>query len=274
MKMTTVSGPDALRWHIWQNYRDSRFLFRGENRDWGSTYSSLDRLQSSKQLPQHQWNEFDRRLENIVVLLDLLVNERPLFSSPSAALNPLRPASLIDQHDRLSPACLIYATLQHYGVPSPFVDLTENLETALFFASYPAKSETDVAVMFVVDSEQESIATRLARMPDTDLHRSSRHARQAAHGLCLRLGTGVRDVDYACNEDFRKLDGVVETITFAWSAEDRRAFNQLHQKLLIPLGSDKLGQKVSQACLHGLDEHAFDAIRVDEIFRRVCSALV
>jgi hypothetical protein len=207
MKETVLSGPDALRWHVWQNYRNPRFLFRGENREWGHTYSSLDRLQASKQIPKDHWEVFDRRFLHIVTVLDIVVNARPIFSSPNDAADHTGPDSLLDEHDRLAPECLVYATAQHYGIPSPFVDLTDNLETALFFASYPSDLESDVALLFVVDSERKEIANRLARMPNSELHRGSRHARQAAHGLCLRLGSGIRDVNYTRNEDFRRLDG-------------------------------------------------------------------
>jgi FRG domain len=273
MKEMTLSGPDALRWHISQTYRGSQFLFRGEQQDWGSTHSSLDRLQASKQIPRHQWKEFDRRLLHIVTALDLVVNERPIFSSPSAATDYIGPESLLDEHDRLTPACLIYATLQHYGVPSPLVDLSENLETALFFASYPTDLQTDVAVIFVIDSECKEIAKRLARMPSSELNRSSRHARQAAHGLCLQLGSGVRDVNYAPNEDLRLLNGVVEKITFSWTSDDRESFNSRHREYLLSTADDRLAKHVFQACEHGLDKKAFDAIRVDGVFRRVRNAL-
>jgi hypothetical protein len=269
MRETVLPGPDALRWHVWQSYRDSRYLFRGEHKDWGSTYSSLDRLQASKVMPQRQWEVFDSRLLHIVMVLDIVINAKPVFSSANAVTDYNRPESLRGERDRLAPEHLVYATLQHYGIPSSFIDLSENLETALFFASDTTNLETDIAIMFVVDSKHDEIAKRLARMPDSELYLRSRHARQAAHGLCLRLGSGARDADYAKKEDFRLLGGVVEKITFPWPTDDRARFNMQHHKPLLSTVDDKLALQVFQACEHGLDKETFEAIRVDEIFSRV-----
>jgi hypothetical protein len=269
MKTTPLSGPAAVRWYVWKNYRDQRFLFRGENHDWGITSSSLDRLQASKNIPQTQWPKFDERLLDVVRVLDLVLNARPLFPTPQQATAYSGPASLLAPNRQLAPHALVYATLQHYGLPSPFVDLTGNLETALFFCSYPTDREDATALLFVVDREKSEIDRRLARMPDIDLYRTSRHARQAAHGLCLGLGSGERDIDYKQGEDFRKLNGVVELITFPWLAEDRAAFHQQHKTCLISVSSDRLAIHVYEACEHGLDRQASDAIRVDGVFRRV-----
>lgn len=273
MKEITLSGIDELRRHVLDNYGSQRFLFRGEHRDWGDTYSSLDRLQSSKLIPQDHWKLFDERLRRIVWALDVVVNARPLQATPDAAATYPGPSSLLAGIDQLPPECLVYATLQHYGVPSPFIDLSEDLEVALFFASYPPDSNTAIAVMFVVDSEHEQIKKRLARMPDSQIHHSSRHARQGAHGLCLRLGDGVRDVKYTKGEDFRKLDGVLTKITFPWPAEDRKALHEKHFARLLSVRDDRLGQIVYDACQQGLDNVPYEAIRVHGVFESVRASL-
>jgi hypothetical protein len=273
-KLNPLPGLDAVRWYIWRKYRHPRFLFRGENRDWGSTYSSLDRLQAKKVIPQTQWSTFDERLLTVVEVLDIVLNARPVFPTPHQVMAYRGPASLYAPNQQLAPEALVYATLQHYGLPSPFVDLSGNLETALFFCSYPPAPDDATALLFVVDTEAEAIDKRLARMPNIDLYRTSRHARQDAHGLCLRLGDGERDVDYRNGEDFRKLDGVLELITFPWLKEERAEFYQQHKRCLLSVSSDRLAMEVHTACEHGLDQAAFDAIRVDEIFRRVQDGLL
>lgn len=144
MEEIALSRPDAVRSHVRQKYRNGRHLFRGEGRDWDSTHSSLDRLQASKQIPKDQWAKFDQRYLHIALVFDLVLNARPVFSSALEAVQYTGPGSLLDEHDQLAPACLVYATFQHYSVPSPFVDLTENFETALFFCSYPPDSKTDI----------------------------------------------------------------------------------------------------------------------------------
>lgn len=271
MKNIALSGLEELRRHVLHNYGSRRFLFRGEHKDWGGTYSSLDRHQASKLIPQDQWGIFDERLHRIVLVLDLVVNARPVHASRDAVMPHAGPASLLDERDQLAPECLAYATLQHYGIPSPFIDLSMDLEVALFFASYP--SETDVAVIFAVDSEHEQIKKRLAHMPHSPLHLSSRHARQAAHGLCLRLGKGVRDVNYTKGEDFRKLGGVLEKLTFPWPVEDRKAFHEKHHARLLSVRHDRLGGHVYDACEHGLDERPYQAIRVHGVFENVRASL-
>lgn len=127
--------------------------------------------------------------------------------------------------------------------------------------------------MFVVDSEHEQIQKRLARMPEGEPYRSSRHARQAAHGLCLRLDSGTRDVDYARGEDFRLLGGIREKIIYPWPADLRATFHKHHEKSLLSIAGDRLAMHVYEACFHGLDREAFDSIRVDEVFRRVRNTL-
>jgi hypothetical protein len=273
MEQVKLSGPDELRSYVRQNYTNRRYLFRGEARDWDGTHSSLDRLQVSKHVPQNQWVEFDKRYLHIALVLDLVINARPVFASASHAEHYVGPGSLLDEQDQLTPACLVYATFQHYGLPSPFVDLTSNIESALFFCSYAPDANSDVAVMFVVDSDAEGIQKRLARMPDSELYRSSRHARQNAHGLCLRLGSGIRDVDYVAGEDFRLLLGATEKIAFSWPAASRQVFHKKYEKSLLSVTGDRLAAHVYEACVHGLDERAFDSIRVDEVFRRVRNAL-
>lgn len=269
MKTTPLSGLDAVRWYVWKNYRDQRFLFRGENRDWGNTYSSLDRLQASKNIPERQWPVFDERLLAVVQVLDLVLNARPGFHTAQQAVTYSGPASLLTPNQVLTPHALVYATLQHYGLPSPLIDLTGNLESALFFCSYPTDPQDATALLFVVDTGTMEINSRLVRMPEIDLYHTSRHARQAAHGLYLRLGSGQRDINYEKGEDFRALNGVVELITFPWSPEYRAAFHQQHETCLLSVSSDRLAREVCRVCEHGLDQQAFDAIRVDEVFRRV-----
>ncbi len=269
MKTIPLTGPDAVRWYVWKEFRDQRFLFRGENHDWGNTYSSLDRKQASKDIPQAQWPVFDKRLLAVVRVLDLVLNARPVFPTPQQAVAYPGPDSLLAPNQVLAPHALVYATLQHYGLPSPFVDLSGNLETALFFCSYPTDPKDATALMFVVDSKAKEIDRRLARMPDIDIYRTSRHARQAAHGLYLGLGSGQRDIKYEKGEDFRKLNGVVELITFPWPAEARSVFHHRFKTRLLSVSSDRLAREVCSACEHGLDDPPRDvAIQVDAVFRR------
>jgi hypothetical protein len=273
MEKIALSGPEALRSHVQQKYRNRRYLFRGEDRDWCNTHSSLDRLQASKQIPKDQWANFDQRYLHIVIVLDLVLNARPGFSSAEDAVQYVGPGSLLDEHDQLSPSSLVYAAFQHYGVPSPFLDLTDNLETALFFSSYPRDQKSDVAVVFVIDSEEKQIQKRIARMPSREIYRDSRHARQTAHGLCLRLGSGIRDVDYTIGEDFRLLGGIVEKIIFPWPADARATFHKKREKSLLSVAGDRLATEVYKACSRGLDREAFESIRVDEVFRKVRTSL-
>lgn len=111
-------------------------------------------------------------------------------------------------------------------------------------------------------------------MPDIDIYRTSRHARQAAHGLYLGLGSGQRDINYEKGEDFRTLNGVVELITFPWPAEARAPFHQQHKICLLSVSSDRLAREVHSACEQGLDQQAFVAIQVDGVFRRVWNNLL
>jgi hypothetical protein len=271
MKETILSGPDAVRRHVLQSYRDPRFLFRGEHKDW--THSSLDRFQASKQIIKEHWDEFDSRRRQLVYCLNIAVNEQPLESFRSAATEHVSAKSLLDDEGPLDLNGLIYATLQHYGLPSPFIDLSENLETALFFASDPPDPTTDVALIFVIDSSHDEIANRLIRMPDTQLYRESRHARQTAHGLFLQPGSGIRAVNYTKNEDFRHLDGVIEKIRFPWPAKDREPFNLQHKKILLSATGDRLAESVYRCCQNGLDKKVVDSSGIDEVFQRVRNGL-
>lgn len=100
---------------------------------------------------------FDERLLAVVQVLDLVLNARPVFPNPQQAIAYCGPASLLAPNQALAPHALVYATLQHYGLPSPFVDLTGNLETALFICSYPTHPEDATALLFVVDTETGEI---------------------------------------------------------------------------------------------------------------------
>lgn len=251
---------DALREHIQTHFNDHRFYFRGEAIDWGTTHSTLDRLQASKMIPHAQWPAFDERLENVCVVLDAVLNSRPFHADPQSALKYKGPASLLNAASQLSPECLIYATLQHYELPSPFIDLTESLEFALFFASYPPKekekgSEPDTAVIFVADSQNPNIRRRLAQMPQIPKYAKSRYMRQKAQGLCLKLGTGVRDVNYVKGEDFRSIPGVTR-LDFEWPGHLREAYHQEHRERLLSAYGDDLAWQVYGACEQGLDTAA------------------
>jgi hypothetical protein len=66
---------------------------------------------------------------------------------------------------------------------------------------------------------------------------------------------------------------VMEKLTFHWSADARKRFKMHHQKRLLSTADDRLAKHVFQACEHGLDQNAFDAIRVDGIFSQVRNTL-
>jgi hypothetical protein len=116
-----------------------KYLFRGENQCYPTTVSSQVRVQSDARL-----NEPDRvKILRIADCLAQFLQDQ--FDSQT--------------HTFGTQSCLAAHFLQHYGLPTPFIDFTATIDTAAFFAA---------------DGEigQTSNSSRPAKMPKTGSFRN------------------------------------------------------------------------------------------------------
>jgi len=117
-----------------QTFKDSgKFdLFRGQTQDW-PPYSSLYRILSSENTVEIE------KAELRVRILKAWLQKIPELSY---LLNPE------NEHH-------FYAVMQHYGIPTHYIDFTKNPDVAGFFASYTENPPTDgYACIYCIDSKE------------------------------------------------------------------------------------------------------------------------
>lgn len=105
----------------------ARFLFRGQSRDFPTATPSIARCEGVL------------RGQAYTILRWLVGRARSqLYDAELRGLITASPEEAI-------------ALLQHHGWPTPYIDLTDDLSTAFFFAFDGYKTENGPAVMFVID---------------------------------------------------------------------------------------------------------------------------
>jgi hypothetical protein len=146
-------------------------LYRGEASLYPATRSSYYRLFSeSNRFTDDQARAVKERLLTIAQMLEVVGLGRPGFSRPEDALKHAPPMRLEDVNE------VIYSLMQHYHLPTPFIDLTTDIEVAAAFASDGArkgdKLQTRRGVIYLVSRKgleglgfvlfdpMDSIATR------------------------------------------------------------------------------------------------------------------
>lgn len=92
-----------------------KFLFRGEAKCYPTTESHQVRVQSDPGLRESDRREILKIADSLATFLQDEFDDQPkAFGTPS---------------------CLAAHFLQHYGLPTPFIDFTASIETAAFFAT-------------------------------------------------------------------------------------------------------------------------------------------
>lgn len=107
-----------------------RYLFRGQSRDYPTATPSIARC------------EGELKVQAAKILIWLVGQLR----------GQLYPADLRGRIKASREEAI--ALLQHHGWPTPYIDLTDDLSTAFFFALDGYKPEVGPAVMFVIDRTQ------------------------------------------------------------------------------------------------------------------------
>ena len=151
-----------------------QILYRGEASVYPHTHSLIFRLTQELQvIPQNQIPYLMATLAEIQLKLDLVINEVPVFATPEAAL------AAAGKANPSNPIEILGAFLQHYYLPTPLLDVTDDLQTALAFAAYPIngkpEDQPNPGRLYVFDTAELLKAGRLvfsllkskARRPST-----------------------------------------------------------------------------------------------------------
>lgn len=98
-----------------------RYFYRGESKDYPSTYSSFQRV---KQIfPQRVVDDIEKVVAEVDIQLRSWLKLDPMLSA---------------------------GFLQHYGLPTELIDISPSLETAIFFSSYTDSNTTTEEGLFCV----------------------------------------------------------------------------------------------------------------------------
>jgi hypothetical protein len=183
-----------------------KFLFRGEPKCYQTTESSQVRLRSNSEL-----TESDRR--EILKIVDFLARFlQDQFDSQSKTFG--------------TPRSLAAHFMQHYGLPTPFIDFTANINTAAFFAADGEASE--MGTVAVIRSAK---AVQVGALYNLDMHPwAERARRQSAYAFAPLKFQNLKS-DQAIKEL-----GII-WFQFIRRETDREAF-LLKQYPLLELGSD------------------------------------
>ena len=146
MKVNNINYVDVKK-HLTSSYPNDdggnpRFLFRGQNKDYGRVNTSIQHL-CGFQGSQDEWKLIQRQACS-------------LFRYAKEAVNGLSGTLGMKKEDGI-------ALLQHYGWLTPFLDLTGKVDVALFFASLDSLP-LDESTIYVID------LNLLPNYPDLVLH--------------------------------------------------------------------------------------------------------
>jgi hypothetical protein len=159
-----ITSEDQLRQALAPFAADPRYLFRGQNTVYTSVNSFIGRLTNSVEIGTSY-----TILRLLVGRLRGQIARIPQLVAPDA-----------DE---------TIALMQHYGWPTPFLDLTDSLAVAFFFAAYKANmvgssAIPNPAVIYVLDTTQLPSICRHVRHDDVvDPTLNLRWTRQRGHAL-------------------------------------------------------------------------------------------
>jgi len=136
-----------------------KYLFRGESDHYPSTFSFMQRLKQIPLIP----NDVVDEVENVTTVIGELLQEQ-LGEQPGSKL--------------------VAGYVQHYGLPTEFLDLTSNLETAFFFSSYPSRfTGIEQGVLGVVTVEEIHDRCTIADLTEHKFAKRPSAEMQSAYGL-------------------------------------------------------------------------------------------
>jgi hypothetical protein len=164
-------------------------LFRGEASLYPATRSSHCRLFAESNLfTDSQARAVKERLLTIAQMLEVAGLGRPVFPRAEDALKHAQPVTLEEVNE------VVYCFMQHYHLPTPFIDLTSDVDVAAAFASDGASrdagSETRRGVIYLVSRKGlEGLGLRLFDSADSA---ATRPQRQRAVSLFLERDTNFQ----------------------------------------------------------------------------------
>lgn len=183
-----------------------KFLFRGEGQCYPTTESGQVRVQSDARL-----TEADR--QDVLKIADSLAR------------------FMQDQFDYQTqtfgtPRCLAAHFLQHYGLPTPFIDFTARISIAAFFAA-----DGEINQPGIVGVMRSDRAARIGALYNLDMHAwAERARRQSAYAFAP-----LKFHDLKSDQAIKKLGAL--WFRFIRRETDREAFLPAQHRLL-DLGSD------------------------------------
>jgi hypothetical protein len=166
---------------------DRETLYRGEAVVYPHSYSLIYRLTTEQQvLPLTEIRYLVETLDEMQTRLNIVLNEIPVYPSAEEAL---RNAHRIKSPH---PIEIMGAFLQHYYLPTPLLDLTDDLEIAAKFAAYPADSEGGgLGCIYAIDVTQ--IIQHGWVVYSLKQSKADRPRHQCAHSLLLKAGEDIQD---------------------------------------------------------------------------------
>jgi len=212
-------------------------LYGGEPNLYPNTFSSEFRLFGrSNRFTPDQANAVKERLIIISQMLEIVLQARPVFSSPADATNA-PPATAEEMHE------VMYCFMQHYHLPTPLVDVTTDLSVAVAFATEvdPDDDPESVRPGALYILRRSRLNAHGFRVSDRSRTRANRPNKQQA--LSLYLPDGI-DLQQLPND-------AVERITFSSSWQER---SRLMRPDLLDAHDDPVAGEVARLayrCAHG-----------------------
>lgn len=164
-------------------------LYRGEASLYPATRSSHYRLFSeSNRFTEGQSRAVKDRLLTIAQMLEVVGLGRPVFGRAQDALKHAPPMRLEDLNE------VIYCFMQHYHLPTPFIDLTTDIKVAAAFAvegaSKADKVEARRGVIFLVS--RKGLERLGFKVFDSTESAATRPRRQKAVSILLERDTNFQ----------------------------------------------------------------------------------
>jgi hypothetical protein len=208
-------------------------LYRGEAGDYPHTYSLIYRLiYEQKIIPVTEINYLADTLDEIQTRLNIVLNAVPVFANPQGALRDA------NSRETLHPIEVAGAYLQHYYLPTPLLDVTDDLDIAARFAAGEPKPGMPDAMgcLYVMDMNGLLRSGR----PVYSLKHSNAPRPRDQHAHCIMLKAG-EDLQ---NESIFP-PTVVDRYYFMSSVAERQSF--FDAKFMRARG-DKAALEVGRCC--------------------------
>ena len=212
-------------------------LFRGEPDLYPNTFSSHHRLfERSNRFTEGQAKAVEERLALIANVLEIVLQAKPVFSSRAAAANA-RPSTVKEIYE------VRYCFMQHYHLPTDFVDVTTDLGVAAAFASDidedDAVGNVKSGALYVI--RRRKIGAYGIKVFDPVSTRADRPNKQQAASLYLKPGVDLQQIP----------SDAIERFTFVSSADERA---RTKRPDLLDAHGDEVAAEVARLtyrCAHG-----------------------